>query len=262
VLSVDDDHLDAEEDLPTASDISTLVASPNGTKPQTKPSVDELYEIVPDPQAELSLKVFCFFEDLHILQGEVRKAWNAFKAGNLTLVAATIVTTAAIELVGRAEKELVASYPRDFKVSRSYQDLAQIIFYSESLRQGIDANAHMASTDDLEITPFKEFMYLPVGRTLMRISQQQSMFDKAGWPAPVMRMRFNYVGKPELLDTPQMEKIQKEDEMLCQLILEHTLLELMKETEAKRNKHTSTSDLHANLLPAFDDIFTDTMRPV
>jgi hypothetical protein len=40
------------------------------------------------------------------------------------------------------------------------------------------------------------------------------------------------------------------------------LLELMKETEAKRNKHTSTSDLHANLLPAFDDIFTDTMRPV
>jgi hypothetical protein len=33
-------------------------------------------------------------------------------------------------------------------------------------------------------------------------------------------------------------------------------------TEAKRNKHTSTSDLHANLLPAFDDIFTDTMRPV
>jgi hypothetical protein len=53
-----------------------------------------------------------------------------------------------------------------------------MIFQSESLKQGIDADAHLTSTDDLEITPFKEFMYLPVGRTMMRTSQQHDLFAR------------------------------------------------------------------------------------
>ena len=101
-----------------------------------------------------------------------------------------------------------------------------MIFYSESLKQGIDADVHLNSTDDLEKTPFKEFMYLPVGGTLMRISQQQNLFDIIAWLVPIMPMSFIYIAKPELLGAPHMKKIQEEDRLLCQLLLEVCLTDL------------------------------------
>jgi hypothetical protein len=223
VLSINDEQLDAEV-LPTASDMNSHIAPPDGTKTQTKSVADDLYELIADSQAELSLKVFCFFEDLHILQGEIRKAWSSFEAGKLNLVAATIVTTAAIELVDQAERDLIDNNPRNFNASRSYQDLALMILYAACFQHDIDADAYMDSNADLIITPFQEFMYLPVGRTLMRVSQQHSLFDRFRWPAPIMPMRYLYLEVPELLDMPHMERFQKEDEMICQLILDYVLL--------------------------------------
>jgi hypothetical protein len=261
VLSVNDEQLDAE-DLPTASDINSLIAPPDSTKTQTKSAADDLYELIADPQAELSLKVFCFFEDLHVLQGEIRKAWSSFEAGKLSLVAATIVTTAAIQLVDQADRDLIGNYPRNFNASRSYQDLALMIFYSACFQHDIDADAYMDSNADLIITPFQEFMYLPVGRTLMRISQQHSLFDRFRWPAPIMPMRYLYLEVPELLDMPHMERFQKEDEMICQLILDYVLLGGWRDLGGEHYTHRSPSELLTNRLPAFDDIFSDAMRPV
>jgi hypothetical protein len=157
---------------------------------------------------------------------------------------------------------LIASNPKAIRATQSYQDLALMTFYSESLKQGVDADAHLRLTDDLEITPFKEFMYLPGGRTLMRISQQHNMIEKSGWPAPIMPMRFNYIAKPELLDAPHMKKIQGEDELLCQMFHELALLELVREQEDRRIQRQSDSDVSINLLPISDDVFTDAMQPV
>ena len=122
-----------------------------------------------------------------------------------------------------------------------------MIFYSESLKQGIDADVHLNSTDDLEITLFKGLMYLPIGRALMRILQRQNLFDIIDWPVPIMPMSFNYIAKLELLDAPHMKKIQEEDRLLCQLLLEVCLMDVSKKSV---------------LLPAFKDVFTDAMYPV
>jgi hypothetical protein len=87
-LSVEE-TADEDEDLPAASDVKGLITPIPVTKSQTKPSDSEIYELVDELQTELSLQVFCFFEDLHILQGEVRRAWRSYKTRDLTLVAAT-----------------------------------------------------------------------------------------------------------------------------------------------------------------------------
>jgi hypothetical protein len=122
-----------------------------------------------------------------------------------------------------------------------------MIFQSESLKQGIDADAHLTSTDDLEITPFKEFMYLPVRRTMMRMSQQHDLFARIDWPAPMIGMSFDYIAKPELLEAPHMKKILEEDRLLCELFHEVCLMNIAKKS---------------TLLPAFRDVFTDALYPV
>lgn len=198
-----EETLEDDENLPMASDMIQLtsLAKSQGKEPA------HVYQLVEDPISELSLQVFCFFEDLHILQAEIQNAWVSFTSGTMTLIAATTVTTAAIELAARAEKELLSANPGVINSSRSYQDLALTIFNSELLRQGVDADQHMKSSDDLVVTPFKEFMYLPVGRTLMRISQCHVAFEEGGWPIPLMPMRLHYIAMPELLDAPKMKKI-------------------------------------------------------
>ena len=45
---------------------------------------------------------------------------KSYRAGDLTLAAATTVTMTAIELVGRTEKELMAANPKVINPTRSY----------------------------------------------------------------------------------------------------------------------------------------------
>jgi hypothetical protein len=101
------------------------------------------------------------------------------------------------------------------------------IFYSESLHQGEDPDEHIDSHEalDLEITPFKEFMYLPTGRTLMKSAQTRHIFEKAAYPIPIPPMRFSYIARPELLESPRMYKFEAEDETICQLIQDLALQE-------------------------------------
>lgn len=70
-----------------------------------------VWEVEEESQSDFAFQVFCFFEDLHALQGELRKTWTEYKNSSVDLLAATIITTAAIELVGRAGKEIRLTHP-------------------------------------------------------------------------------------------------------------------------------------------------------
>jgi hypothetical protein len=74
-------------------------------------------------------------------------------------------------------------------------------------------------------------------------------------------MEFNFLFNSELLDTPHMKKIQQEDELLCQLTLDHALVVIVQGVKDDSIKAT-VSDVQDRILPEFDDIFTDSMRPV
>lgn len=198
-----------------------------------------VWELEEDSQSDFAFQVFCFFEDLHALQGELRRTWTEYKNGSVDLLAATIITTAAIELVGTAEKEIHLTHPGVLDYTRSYQDPALTIFYSESLRRGEDPEVHLDSKagQDLEITPFKEFMYLPTGRTLMKIAQMKHVFKVAHHVA-IPPMRFNYIARPDLFlgaDEARMERFEAEEKVICQLIQDLLFKDFIKR-HAKRGR--------------------------
>jgi hypothetical protein len=253
---------DNKEDI-VASEIGLLTVPGKNKLAQQKKETCAVYELEEDYQSELVFKIFCFFEDLHTLQGEVRRMWKAHNSGNLDLLSATIVTTAAINLVSCAEKDIQWTHPGVFNTTRSYQDLALTIFYSESLRHGEDPDEHIDSDEalDLEITPFKEFIYLPTGRTLMKIAQMRHIFEKGAYPIPIPPMRFSYIARPEFLESPWMRKFEAEDETICQLIQDLSLQEDLKtgwDGVGKGKKEM----LQWKLMPLFDDAFTGAMRKV
>jgi hypothetical protein len=60
---------------------------------KTARAVDEVEE---DTQSGLTFKIFCSLEDLHILQGELRKTWRSYKDNKIDLLVNAVITTAAI----------------------------------------------------------------------------------------------------------------------------------------------------------------------
>lgn len=250
-----------EDDIATPDMSSHAAPNKNGQGKKNK-QAHAIYELEEGSEWEVAFKIFCFFEDLHTLQGELRRTWKAYCSDDLDILAAIIVTTAAIGLVSRTEKDIHWAHPGVFNPTRSYQDLALMIFYSESLRQGDDPDEHIDSDEmlDLEITPFKEFMYLPTGRTLMKVAQMRQAFQKGSYPVPILPMRFNYVGCPEFLESPRMRKFEAEDETICQLIIDLSLQEDFKKGFNKLKK-TSEEAILWNILP-INDVFTGAMRKV
>jgi hypothetical protein len=253
---------DNEDDI-TASEANSLTVSGKNRRAQKAKETCAVYELEEDSQSEFAFKIFCLFEDLHTLQGELRRTWKAQHSGDVDLLSATIVTTAAIDLVSRVEKEIHWAHPGALNPTRSYQDLALTIFYSESLRQGEDPDAHIDSDKslDLEITPFKEFMYLPTGRTLMKIAQMRHIFEKGAYPIPIPPMRFSYIARPDLLESIRMRKFEEEDETICQLIQDLALQEDLKKGSQEVEKRKGDT-LQWKILPLFDDAFTGAMRKV
>lgn len=153
------------------------------------------------------------------------------------------------------ENEILDLYPGVDR-ARSYQALSLIIFHSESPRQG---DEHVDAGEDLEITPFKEFMYLPTARTLMKIASLKSAFQQGTWPVAIPPMRLSYVDRTDLLESRRMQKFEDEGRTLYQLILDLILQDDMKTTE---RKGTTKDELNASLIPLIEDPFTDAMRSV
>lgn len=52
---------------------------------------EEDYELDESPAFILSFMAFCFFEDLHAVQGEVRRAWKSYKNGNTPIFTPIII---------------------------------------------------------------------------------------------------------------------------------------------------------------------------
>lgn len=99
-----------------------------------------------------------------------------------------------------------------------------MIFFAESLRRGEDPLVKMGpSVDSLKITPFDDFLYLPTARILMKFERLAAL--KAAYPQPVPPIRMSYVALPELLQTPAIQRWDKEDEFLSQHLMDQWFFE-------------------------------------
>lgn len=225
----------------------------------------DVYEVVPDDHVELAFRVFCFFEDLHVLQNEVQKAWTSYNDGSLTLVVATIITTAAISLVGRAEKELTEAYRNAVSETSPYQSLAALVLGSKmfTMEGSLDSLVRLNGDSTFNLFPFYDFTYLPLGGTLTRIAKMHEVFEQRVYPAPIPALR------PELSSTPEMNKYREEDEIICQMIQDLALQAMDEQPPVEGRCECCGVDgllkfsvEMKSMLPNFSDIFQDSVRPV
>ncbi|KAF7947868.1 hypothetical protein EAE96_008945 [Botrytis aclada] len=163
-------------------------------------------------EMKMSMMIFYFFEDLHRIQDFLHGIWKRYKGKTIDLLSATLITNTAFELVRRT-----------------------VIFYAKGLNTGKNPTQKMDLKEWLQPTPFDDFIYLSTARILMKYDDLCKR--DLGYPIPSLPLRAAYISCPEILGTPYMDKKEKEDTLLSQLIIDLGLFEsynrLTKEDEAR-----------------------------
>lgn len=252
-----------DEFTPTSTTVPTTSAK-TASKPESSNQtlkMVEVYDIEVDELWDVDFKLFCFFEDLHAMEDAIVNLWKKYKDGRIDLVSATVATHAAIGMVSRTEKEILAEHPYLAEYGQSYTDLAMSVFDVEMLRNGRDPDEYLSSPESLEVTPLDEFLYLPTARILMKFSSRtmRDTIKKCAWPPPILQMRFSYIVRPELLEHPKYKKLEEEDRLLSQVLID---LLLIQEAKNVGEQHKSKMQSDFSFFSMFEDEFTKGVRSV
>lgn len=236
----------------TAAEISTP-----GPKAGSERDIYELDEN--DADFEATFRLYCFFEDLHKIQAEIQKVWQHFADGKIGLKTATVVTEAGIDMVKRLEEQQPSreSSCEHHGSKHPHINLALPVFYADALMAGEDPDELLNTTKSLEHREFYDFIYLPTARTLMKFADiAHQVGDKVAWPFPVMPMRFSYIVRPDLLELPEYKKLEDDDQLLTQMLLDMFLIQDFK----KMMQQNHASD--GGSLPDLQDEFAKSARPL
>ncbi|TVY81856.1 hypothetical protein LSUE1_G002898 [Lachnellula suecica] len=131
--------------------------------------LNSTYELEEESEEmKMSLMIFCFFEDMHRLQDFIHDTWRSYKANELDLITASLITNSAVDIVRQNEEQILATAPKLFSTKHSYSTIAMVIFSEDALSQGQDPAAKLKSVESLRPTPFDDFIYLSTARALMK----------------------------------------------------------------------------------------------
>ncbi|TGO38949.1 hypothetical protein BHYA_0064g00450 [Botrytis hyacinthi] len=207
-------NLDVEDCLEEDSEVENdeELPEPNADTLDTCDLEEESLEM------KMSMMIFYFFEDLHRIQNFLHGTWKRYKDKTLDLLSATLITNTAFELVRRSEQEILSNALKLFSKKRSYDTIAAVIFYANGLNTGKDPTQNMELKEWLRPTPFDDFIYLSTARILMKYDNLCEM-DPA-YPITSLPLRSAYISCPEILGTPYMDKKEKEDVLLSQLVID------------------------------------------
>lgn len=162
-----DDSADTSATLQDLSATSTV--SKGGQRIKTTKIID-IVEAELDNAFDRAFQIFCFFEDLHKIQDFLNETWESYKLGDLDLITAAMTTNAAFDIVRREEEAVFSSISSVAPGSKPrYLDLAPHIFFTDSFRNpSEELSPGEKAARGMRITPFDNFVYLPVARTLMK----------------------------------------------------------------------------------------------
>ena len=206
------------EDILEATGPQIGVHSANNKANQSK--ARDVYELEVEPSTEYAFAVFCFFEDMHRVQNQLKEIWNLYKIGSCDLVTASMTTNAAIRLVRNAEEEVEGSKMAKLSSWHPYQDICVEIFFYDAVMRGMDVQETLKSRDELQISPFDDFIYLPTFRILRKFQDVYSQVAQIEYPQPILPVRMSYAQRPELLALPNIQKWEQEDQILTQYLLD------------------------------------------
>ena len=168
------------------------------------------------------------------------------KAGTLDLVTAAMTTNMALDLVRRAEEDIIAAAPGLLAKSCSYEAISSVIFYADSFKKGDNPEEKLKSSDTLKLTEFDEFVYLSTARILMKFEGIAS-FKVVEYPQPVPPIRMSYVSRPKLLELPEVKKWENDDRCLSQLLMDMSCHDMFRDI-AKDRELTPVEDELSNSL--------------
>ncbi len=224
-----------------------------------------------ESMTEIDFAIFSIFEDVHRLRAETQRNWERLRDGDMSLVQATLSLAAAIDLVRRAEEEVmqvVASHstPEYFDSAfstGSYQFFVGKIYNSRALgrEKGYSVNDEEHA---ISITPFDEFVLLPLGHSLLKCGFFWAE-KRRGHSAPMMPLpplRMDYKGATNLLDVPQYQNYEIEDQVLVQLCHEMRFIEEIRNGKFLRHDSPEDDELVKESVLPFDDIFHSAIRPI
>lgn len=226
-----------------ASDISAA----KKTLPSTVQHTCDVFELETQRGADLEFSIYCFFEDLHRIQDFLKETWKMNKAGTLDLVTAAMTTDMALDLVRRAEEDIIAAAPGLLAKPRSYEAISLIIFYADSFSKGDDPEEKLKSSDTLKLTEFDEFIYLSTARILMKFERVAS-FKVVEYPQPVPPVRCSYISRPELLELPEVKKWENDDRCLSQLLMDMSCHDMFRDIARDREVTPVEDELSNGLL--------------
>jgi hypothetical protein len=129
--------LELEE--PLESDQIPATVLPGSAAPRRKITY-ELDEADEQARAEEAwLQIIAFFNDFADLRSHITKAWQDYASGLLDLTSVAVTTNVAIEMVQRAETELLASLAKNKSTSKlnDYTSIASLIIQTEAYELGV-----------------------------------------------------------------------------------------------------------------------------
>lgn len=201
--------------------------------------------------------VFCFFEDLHRAQKSIRQVWKDSVSGRTSLVSATIITQSMVTHMRRAEQELCSQLFPDISPDDSYAALASILVEATIISKGL----HPGGGSHVNVTPFDDFIFLPVARTLQKYMNLAALKNKLQWPQSIMPLSIHFSLDSENADTRTAEhkKLMRDDRLLTQLLLDAQLPDQVANGAGKKALNLVPVE---EIRPAQEDIFLRTMRPL
>ncbi|KAL8641472.1 MAG: hypothetical protein Q9226_008630, partial [Calogaya cf. arnoldii] len=133
LLKVHDTDIDV--DL-TATEIQ-VQEKPTPAKSQTQSQAERgVWELIEEFSTDIAFVIYCFFEDLHRIQDFLKETWTTYKNGTLDLMTCAMMTDLALDLVRRAEEDIIGQAPTLLGGPRSYEAISVLRYYAESFKQG------------------------------------------------------------------------------------------------------------------------------
>lgn len=242
---------DVDEDFELTPTQVALATTQSSKKVKTV----DVYELEEDVTLQAAFAIFCFFEDLHRMREMIKQVWTDCSADRMSLVSASIVTQAAIQMIQRAEQELLPTCFASRPNKNSYEPLASMLVHAEIISNGTNP----MSKDAVDMTPFDSFILLPTARTLFKFSGM-TVGRKISWPLSIPPLRFHYLLDPEKADRPEDRKLQQDDRILCQLLQDFCLFDDV--TAGMHNSKRKSTSTSKSLDPIQEDMFVKILRPV
>lgn len=227
------EHLEVEDAQEFFETTATASIEPKLSE-KTK-SEEEIWDDVLSTSSEIAFDVFCFFEDLHHIQDYIKAVWGLYKQHDVDLITATVTTESAIALVRRTEVTLFDH------LSTYHITLPTIIWARFAVCIYPEDAMPTDGTPPGPISPLDSFIYLDVGRTLLKVEKFASA--NSYYPFDIPSLGTSYLSHPEMLELPDIQVAVREDEFIIQFMIDTQLRQYLKAQRLSAGPDHATDDM-------------------